>query len=260
MFGCTRAISLFPFLAFATLCEVVIVDATTCMTDFEDGDSLHFVCFCNDDMNNLTSAPTNVFNDKAFSLAHFAYNLAGNYYSKAVHLTFQGCRRLRLVLDHGDLISEVGEEATSLFRADIQIKRVAIIQVYHLELLRRSKEVKTPKNNHRLIAFPTDTLHISLEGVALAKVDAGASFKLLETAPISYNNMRLYIDLREGNLGDEVNFRLKGFKFFNIFFISNFRMVVRLNRVIKRHLKHVTQASFSLYTTTAFREKMSKSG
>ncbi len=68
-----------------------LMDETTCMTDFEDGDDLHFLCFCDDTMynKNVGLHAKAISRQRGFSLATFAYNLAGNYFGKSVHLTFQ---------------------------------------------------------------------------------------------------------------------------------------------------------------------------
>ena len=110
-----------------TKCEAVVTDETTCMTDFEDGDDLHFLCFCDDTQykDNVASHARSIADHEGFSLAQFAYNLAGNYFGKSVFLTFQACRHIKLVLDHMEL-SRLG---SPLFRPDIQVRRLAVEQV-----------------------------------------------------------------------------------------------------------------------------------
>jgi hypothetical protein len=89
-----------------------------------------------------------------------------------------------------------------------------------------------------LHTFPDHNLTISLSGVALVKVDAGASFYSLKTTSSAsrFKNIivfplqriyktfifyfRLYIDLNQGRRGDEENLNIKGFKSKNIYFIT----------------------------------------
>lgn len=72
-------------------------DQTTCMTDFHEGDHLHFACFCmNNYENDVRAHAKDILNRPGFSLAHFAYNLAGSYFGKSVHIQFRGCRHLNL--------------------------------------------------------------------------------------------------------------------------------------------------------------------
>jgi hypothetical protein len=199
-------------------------DKTTCMTDYEDNDGLHFVCFCDNSVEqDVASHAESVAKDPGFSLAHFAYNLAGSYFGKAVHITFQSCRHLSLILDHMDL-SRIGSH---FFRPDIQVRGLVIEQVYHLELLRpppktADEEANEGENDEYLIAFPSESLEIQLYAVALAKVDAGAVFTLLETTS---DNVRLYIDLNQGEVGDEDHLHIAGFRPYNIFFITNTKKI-----------------------------------
>ena len=114
-------------------------DPTTCMTDFEENDELHFVCFCHDNYeDNIEGQAKHIAEHSGFSLAHFAYNLAGSYFGKSVYIVFQSCRHLKLVLDHSEL-SRIGSD---LFRPDIQVRELKIEQVYHLELLQRLSPFK----------------------------------------------------------------------------------------------------------------------
>jgi hypothetical protein len=64
-------------------------DETNCMSDFEDGDVLHYICFCNSpDLVN----PSRNERDDFFSLAGFVYGLSGRLFAKTVYITFQSCR------------------------------------------------------------------------------------------------------------------------------------------------------------------------
>ena len=100
-------------------------DPTTCMTDFEENDELHFVCFCHDNFEDrIEEQAQEIAQHRGFSLAHFAYNLAGSYFGKSVHIVFQSCRHLKLVLDHSEL-SRIGSD---LFRPDIQVRELKIGQ------------------------------------------------------------------------------------------------------------------------------------
>ena len=79
------------------------------------------------------------------------------------------------------------------------------------------------------IAFPSESLIIELSSVALVKLDAGAEFSSLQTAS---DNTRLYIDLNQGQVGDEDNLNILGFNMKrNIFFITNTQRI-RLQEVI----------------------------
>jgi len=51
-------------------------------------------------------------------------------------------------------------------------------QVYHLELLREVPK----KEEEYVIAFPSEEMEISLQSVALVKLDAGAQFTSLKTS------------------------------------------------------------------------------
>ena len=70
---------------------------------------------------------------------------------------------------------------------------------------------------------------IELSSVALVKIDAGAEFSSLQTASEA---IRLYIDLNQGQVGDEDNLNILGFQLRNIFFITNTQRI-RMQEVSK---------------------------
>ena len=72
-------------------------------------------------------------------------------------------------------------------------------------------------------------LLIELSSVALVKIDAGAEFSSLQTASEA---IRLYIDLNQGQVGDEDNLNILGFQLRNIFFITNTQRI-RMQEVRK---------------------------
>ena len=63
-------------------------DQTTCMTEHvEESDELHFVCYCiNGYKGDVRKHAEFIADHPGFSLAHFAYNLAGSYFGKTVHI------------------------------------------------------------------------------------------------------------------------------------------------------------------------------
>ena len=63
-------------------------DQTTCMTEnVEESDELHFVCYCiNGYKSDVRKHADFIADHPGFSLAHFAYNLAGSYFGKTVHI------------------------------------------------------------------------------------------------------------------------------------------------------------------------------
>ena len=65
-------------------------DKTTCMTENgEKSDELHFVCYCiNEYQEDVMKHAEDIADHPGFSLAHFAYNLAGSYFGKTVHIRF----------------------------------------------------------------------------------------------------------------------------------------------------------------------------
>lgn len=191
-------------------------DKTTCMTENgEKSDELHFVCYCiNEYQEDVMKHAEVIADHPGFSLAHFAYNLAGSYFGKTVHISFKQCRHLKLILDHMEL-SRIGSD---FFRPDIQVRGLVVEQVYHLELGRNPPRDQTSFQDEYLIAFPSESLVIELASVALVKIDAGAEFSSLQTASEA---IRLYIDLNQGQVGDEDKLNILGFQLRNIFFITN---------------------------------------
>lgn len=195
-------------------------DRTTCMTDQEEGDRLHFVCFCDTPYLDVASHAKFISRDPGFSLAHFAFNLAGSYFGKSVHVTFRSCKHLKVVLDHMEL-SRIGSD---YFRPDIQVTGLHIEQVYHLELARYVPQLQQRDDlQEYLIAFQSESLDIVLHAVAIVKLDSGAQFSSLHTDVDSA--VRLYIDLNHGEGGDEDNLHIKGFRQSNIFFITDTKKV-----------------------------------
>ncbi len=194
-------------------------DQTTCMTDFIEGDDLHFVCYCLQNYQDQVAKHAKIIlNQPGFSLAHFTYNLAGSYFGKNVHIQFEGCRHLKLVLDHMEL-SRIG---SSFFRPDIQVRGLILDQIYHVELLRNPPRSQQQFEDEYLIASPAQSLIIDLSAVALVKVDAAAEFARMQTAS---QNTRLYIDLNQGKSGDEDDLNVVGFVPGNIFFVTNSRKI-----------------------------------
>ena len=66
-------------------------DQTTCMTEQSEksSDNLHFVCYCINDYRDDVSKHAELIADHpGFSLAHFAYNLAGSYFGKTVYIRY----------------------------------------------------------------------------------------------------------------------------------------------------------------------------
>ena len=90
-------------------------------------------------------------------------------------------------------------------------------QVYHLELLQSPPRKVDEFQDEYLIAFPSESLEIKLYAVALVKLDAGAKFSELKAIS---ENVRLYIDLNQGHMGDEDNLNIRGFMLNHIFFIT----------------------------------------
>ena len=78
-----------------------------------------------DEHQDLSSAAKDIEKDFGFSLSDFAFNLAGSYFSKAIFITFQSCRNLKVKLDQSEL-SRIG---SPYFRPDIQVRGLAVEQV-----------------------------------------------------------------------------------------------------------------------------------
>ena len=200
-------------------------DKTTCRPSIQTSDGLHFICYCDtnfaeidtDSKDHLTVDLKDDSNGKNdFSLAEFAYNLSGAYFRKSVHVTFQYCRHLRIILDQSEL-SRIGSE---YFRPDIQVSSCFIEHVYHLELLRgtdaRKRNAKSSKFkglqdnsiDEYVSAFDTKGLELTVFSVALVKVAVGANFTSLVT---STPESTLYIDINEEIDGDNDQLDVKGF-------------------------------------------------
>ena len=64
-----------------------------------------------------------------FSLAEFVFSLSGAYFNKFLHVTFQGCRHLTLLLDQ-DRLTRVG---SGVFRPDIVLSSIDVEQVKLLQ-------------------------------------------------------------------------------------------------------------------------------
>ena len=103
-------------------------DETTCMSDYEDGAILHFICFCNSPRLVHPSGSGGGADDDSVSLSSFAYGLSGSLFAKSIFVTFQSCRFLRVILDQKEL-RRIGSPN---FRPDLQIKRLSFEHVYHL--------------------------------------------------------------------------------------------------------------------------------
>ena len=92
-----------------------------------------------------------------------------------------------------------------------------------------------------LIAFPSEALQIKLYAVALVKLDAGAKFSELKAIS---EDVRLYIDLNQGHLGDEDNLNIRGFMLNHIFFITR-NQKIPLHEVIFQFSKSKYDGSLS---------------
>ena len=220
-------------------------DKTNCRSSIETGDGLHFICYCDTDLLDTATErkahPTidlkpdsNGKND--FSLAEFAYNLSGAYFRKKVHLTFQYCRHLTIILDQ----HELGRIGSNCFRPDIQVTSCFIEHVYHLELLHSTSVHKANGKNdggkvskYNLVdeyatTFDTKDLDLTVYSVALVKVDAGANFTSLVT---STPESTLYIDLSDGVEVDHAQLDVKGFPTENVYFITRKKQRIPLQEV-----------------------------
>ena len=65
-----------------------------------------------------------------FSLAEFVFSLSGAYFNKFLHVTFQGCRHLTLLLDQ-DRLTRIG---SGVFRPDIVLSSIDVEQVKLLQI------------------------------------------------------------------------------------------------------------------------------
>ena len=167
----------------------------------------------------------------------------GAYFSKSIHITFQYCRHLRIILDQ----SELHRIGSKHFRPDIQVRSCFVEHVYHLELLQnhgglmRQSDAKDDRfgkfiNNYVIDEYARDTadLDLTIFSVALVKLDVDANFTSLVT---STPESMLYIDLtsaaegHKGNKHDDVN--VKGFLKQNIYFLTDEKQRIPLKQVIQ---------------------------
>ena len=230
----------------ANIVNQVGSDKTSCRSSIETGDGLHFICFCEDttSKSDLISSGRNPFsvdlepdNDgkNDFSLAKFAYNLSGAYFRKNIHITFQYCRHLTIVLDQNEL-NRIGSK---YFRPDIQVSSCFIEHVYHLDILRsgniNSKQIEIEHDDQTNMIdeyapphFKSYGLDLTVYSVALVKVDSGANLTSLVT---STPETILYIDISNEKYTDESHFDAKGFQKRKIFFITAKDLKVPLKEV-----------------------------
>ena len=147
---------------FMTTINRVCSDKTACRSSIETGEGLHFICFCDASSSEVsdpvaetkTHLSVNLLPDSNgkndFSLAKFAYNLSGAYFRKKIHLTFQYCRHLTIILDQNEL-NRIGSE---YFRPDIQVSSCFIEHVYHLEIIRGINDILLDKGKRKGSLFP----------------------------------------------------------------------------------------------------------
>jgi len=225
----------------------VSCDKTTCRSSIETGNGLHFICFCD-----VQDFPDSIDNNKAqltidlkpdsdgkndFSLAKFAYNLSGAYFRKKIHITFQYCRHLTILLDQNEL-NRIGSE---FFRPDIQVSSCFIEHVYHLDILRspnamiegnkHEEQIGSKPNMIKEYMPPTfgeKNLDLTVYSVALVKVHADANFTSLVTSTQETN---LYIDITDGVENNGPNLDTKGFLKENVFFITRKEQKIPLEEV-----------------------------
>ena len=230
----------------ASIVSQVDGDKTSCRSSIETGDGLHFICFCEDTTidTDLVTNSRNPFSvdlkpdsdgQNDFSLAKFAYNLSGAYFRKRIHITFQYCRHLTIVLDQNEL-NRIGSK---YFRPDIQVSSCFIEHVYHLEILRNAKIVSKDdridqEDQMNMIdeyappTFKYNDLDLTVYSVALVKVDSGANLTSLVT---STPETVLYIDISDGEYSDEPHIDAKGFQKGNVFFITPKKLKIPLKEV-----------------------------
>ena len=230
----------------AYIVSQVYSDKTSCRSSIETGEGLHFICFCEDTTidSDLITNIRNPFSvdlkpdsdgKNDFSLAKFAYNLSGAYFRKKIHITFQYCRHLTIVLDQNEL-NRIGSK---YFRPDIQVSSCFIEHVYHFEILRNSKEHSNndqPEyddqndmiNEYAAPTFKNNDLDLTVYSVALVKVDSGANLTSLVT---STPETILYIDISREQYSDGDHIDAKGFQKGNIFFITPKKLKIPLKEV-----------------------------
>ena len=220
-------------------------DTTSCRSSIETSEGLHFICFC-EDTTSKSDLITNSRNPYSvdlqpdsdgkndFSLADFAYNLSGAYFRKKVHITFQYCRHLTIVLDQNELY-RIGSKH---FRPDIQVSSCFIEHVYHLDILRNGEVVTnkdgTKNDQMNMIdeyappTFKNNNLDLTVYSVALVEVDSGANLTSLVT---STPETILYIDISHGKYKDKSRLDAKGFQKGNVFFITEKELKIPLKEV-----------------------------
>ena len=244
-----KTASTFLHVAHALWCfnNIVIAggDKTTCRSSIETGDGLHFICFCDSDLlEPVTSNKAHLTVDlkldadgkNDFSLAKFAYNLSGAYFRKKIHITFQYCRSLTILLDQNELY-RIGSD---YFRPDIQVSSCFIEHVYHLELLpgtnlllenNKIKERGSSKLDPVQEYTPSlinAKIDLTVYSVALVKVHAATNFTSLVT---STPESTLYIDISDGMGNHGTNLDAKGFLKENIYFIDRKKLKIPLKEV-----------------------------
>ncbi len=126
MFGGTKSSVL---LVFSCIANHVLCDPTTCVSSgHREEHSLYYLCYCGsfDDVRVDVGGDRNGGGgeeDDYFSLASFAYSLSGALFAKSIFITFQACRRLRVLMDQREL-ARIG---SPYFRPDIQVTMTVVI-------------------------------------------------------------------------------------------------------------------------------------
>lgn len=221
-------------------------DKTTCMSNIETTEGIHITCFCDMVKYVDTSLPdaNNGNSDDGFSLAKFAYNLSGAYFNKFLHITFQSCRHLSLVMDQSEL-TRIGSVH---FRPDIQVSSIDVEQVYHLDLVRKRPAAAVDDEGAytKLRVEHRKDVTIDLYAVKLVKIDSGAKFGSLQVE--SDNGVPttsvLYIDLNQGQPGDENSLNVTGFQNQNVYFITkkNQKVPLRKNESIQTKMRQLSSS------------------
>ena len=103
---------------------------------------LHITCYCEVPQLVETDLSNEDQLEAPFSLAGFVFSLSGAYFNKYLHVSFQGCRHLAILLDQADL-TKIG---SGVFRPDMVIKSIDVEQVYHLDLLSSSHDRRKAKD------------------------------------------------------------------------------------------------------------------
>ncbi len=127
MFGGTKSSVL---LVFSCIVNHVLCDPTTCVSSgHREEHSLYYLCYCG----SFDDVRVDVGGDRSgggeeddyFSLASFAYSLSGALFAKSIFITFQACRRLRVLMDQREL-ARIG---SPYFRPDIQVTMTIVVAV-----------------------------------------------------------------------------------------------------------------------------------